>query len=173
MSRTQANLSKLYGSQNPKPRRFSLYNNFHYKLHFLTIFISLKHASFSNSTSLWTIYLGRETQSGPNVNEVNRTVSQIIVHPKWNNTWFNNDIALMKLNSSVNFTDYIRPICLASNSSQFPNGTNCYSTGWGKLSNTSECASLIIDSNSFNILLIQLLHNYLVVNYSICKMLTH
>lgn len=113
-------------------------------LHFLTIFII---SSFSNTTPPWILYFGRETQSGPNVNEENRTVSRIIVHPHWNNTLLNNDIALMKLSSPVNFTDYITPICLASNSSQFHNGTYCYSTGWGRLTNTSECASVIIIDN--------------------------
>ncbi|KAG7227830.1 hypothetical protein INR49_013624 [Caranx melampygus] len=81
----------------------------------------------------WILYLGRETQSGPNVNEVNRTVSQIIIHPDYNNTLLNNDIALMKLSTPVSFTEYIRPICLASNSSQFYNSTPCWATGWGKL----------------------------------------
>ncbi|XP_073346306.1 chymotrypsin-like protease CTRL-1 [Pagrus major] len=86
-----------------------------------------------NSTSAWTLYLGRETQSGPNDNEVSRTLSQIIVHPDYNNTLFNNDIALMRLSSPVSFTNFIRPICLASNSSQFYNSTSCWATGWGRL----------------------------------------
>lgn len=85
--------------------------------------------------SAWTIYLGKETQSGPNVHEVSRKVSQVIVHPDYNNSYLNNDIALMKLSSVVSFTDYIKPICLAGNSSQFFNSTICWATGWGKLSN--------------------------------------
>lgn len=95
--------------------------------------------SSRNSTDAWTVYLGRETQNGPNVNEVRRNVSQIIVHPNYNNNIFlNNDITLMKLSSSVNFTNYIRPICLASNSSQFHNSTSCWATGWGNLDKNSE-----------------------------------
>lgn len=55
--------------------------------------------------SAWTIYLGKETQSGPNVHEVSRKVSQVIVHPDYNNSYLNNDIALMKLSrSSVSLT---------------------------------------------------------------------
>uniref|UniRef100_A0A3Q3GDI0 Peptidase S1 domain-containing protein n=1 Tax=Labrus bergylta TaxID=56723 RepID=A0A3Q3GDI0_9LABR len=86
----------------------------------------------STLPNVWTLYFGRETQGGPNVNEVNRSVSQVIVNPNYNDTLFNNDIALMKLTSPVNFTDYIRPICLASNSSQFHNSTLCWATGWGR-----------------------------------------
>lgn len=97
--------------------------------------------SSRNSPGAWTIYLGRETQSGPNVHEVQSSVSQVIVHPNYNDTLFNNDIALMKLSSPVNFNNYIRPICLASNSSQFYNSTSCWATGWGKLNKNGEYAA--------------------------------
>ncbi|XP_049419710.1 chymotrypsin-like protease CTRL-1 [Epinephelus fuscoguttatus] len=95
--------------------------------------LTAAHCIVTNSTGNWTLYFGRETQSGPNVNEVNSTISQIIVHPDYNNLLLNNDIALMKLSSPLNFTDYIRPVCLASNSSQFHNSTPCWATGWGRL----------------------------------------
>uniref|UniRef100_A0A7N5ZWE6 Peptidase S1 domain-containing protein n=1 Tax=Anabas testudineus TaxID=64144 RepID=A0A7N5ZWE6_ANATE len=97
--------------------------------------LTAAHCIETNSTSPWTLYFGRVNQSGPNINEVNRTVSQVIVNPDYNNTLLNNDIALMKLSSPVNYTDYIKPICLASNSSQFYNSTLCWATGWGRLGN--------------------------------------
>ncbi|KAL2101903.1 hypothetical protein ACEWY4_003664 [Coilia grayii] len=84
---------------------------------------------------LWTVYLGRETQdaSGPDVNphEVTRGVKAIIRHPDFDPVTSTNDIALMKLRDPVEFTDYIRPICLASNTSIFPPTTPCWTTGWG------------------------------------------
>ncbi|XP_039991608.1 tryptase [Xiphias gladius] len=95
--------------------------------------LTAAHCIITQSVSPWTLHFGRETQSGPNVHEVNRTVSQIIVHPDYNNTYLNNDIALMKLRSPVAFTDYIRPVCLASSASQFYNSTPCWATGWGRL----------------------------------------
>lgn len=82
--------------------------------------------------------MGRDTQAGPNPNEVEVNVTRIIVHPDYNNTLLNNDIALMKLGSNVTYTNYIRPICLASNSSQFHNSTSCWSTGWGQLTANSK-----------------------------------
>ncbi|XP_037610763.1 chymotrypsin-like protease CTRL-1 isoform X4 [Sebastes umbrosus] len=96
--------------------------------------LTAAHCIVTDSTRMYLLYLGRETQSGPNDNEVNRTVSQIIRHPDYNNTLFNNDIALMKLSSPVTFTDFIRPVCLASSTSQFHNSTPCWTTGWGRLS---------------------------------------
>ncbi|XP_074519867.1 LOW QUALITY PROTEIN: chymotrypsin-like protease CTRL-1 [Halichoeres trimaculatus] len=95
--------------------------------------LTASHCILTIEPSVWLLYFGRETQSGPNVHEVNRTVSQVIMHPDYNNTLFNNDVALMKLSSPVNYTDYIRPICLASSGSQFHNSTSCWATGWGRL----------------------------------------
>uniref|UniRef100_A0A3Q3JN11 Peptidase S1 domain-containing protein n=1 Tax=Monopterus albus TaxID=43700 RepID=A0A3Q3JN11_MONAL len=88
---------------------------------------------FEAGCIVWTLYFGRMTQSGASIHEVTRTVSQIIAHPNYSNTLFNNDIALMKLSSPVTFNDYIRPVCLASNSSQFYTSTPCWTTGWGRL----------------------------------------
>nr|XP_015194894.1 PREDICTED: testisin-like [Lepisosteus oculatus] len=81
-------------------------------------------------TTLWRVYLGRQRQVGSNPNEVVRRVQKITMHPSYN--WaFENDIALVMLDSPVSFTDYIQPICLADNSSSFLNGTSCWVTGWG------------------------------------------
>ncbi|XP_044035806.1 chymotrypsin-like protease CTRL-1 [Siniperca chuatsi] len=95
--------------------------------------LTAAHCIVITSPHEWTLYLGRETQTGTNVHEVKCNVSQVIVHPNYNDTFLNNDIALMKLSSPVTFTDYIRPVCLASNSSQFHNSTPCWATGWGRL----------------------------------------
>ncbi|XP_063074498.1 serine protease 33-like [Engraulis encrasicolus] len=84
---------------------------------------------------IWTVYLGRETQdvsaSDINAHEVTRGVKLIIRHPDFDPSTFTNDIALVKLREPVEFTDYIQPICLASNGSAFPPRTTCWTTGWG------------------------------------------
>uniref|UniRef100_A0A3Q1FQT0 Serine protease 27-like n=1 Tax=Acanthochromis polyacanthus TaxID=80966 RepID=A0A3Q1FQT0_9TELE len=95
--------------------------------------LTAAHCILTNELSPWTLYFGRETQAGPNPNEVSRSVVQITMHPNYNDTLYNNDIALMKVNSAINFTNFIRPICLASNTSQFFNATLCWATGWGNL----------------------------------------
>ncbi|GAB6026967.1 hypothetical protein CHUAL_013636 [Chamberlinius hualienensis] len=43
---------------------------------------------------------------------VERLVSDVIVHAKFKLPTYYNDIALLKLNRPVNYTDYIRPLCL-------------------------------------------------------------
>uniref|UniRef100_W5LV75 Peptidase S1 domain-containing protein n=1 Tax=Lepisosteus oculatus TaxID=7918 RepID=W5LV75_LEPOC len=80
--------------------------------------------------SQWTVYLG-VTDTGSSTNTVSSKVLQIIRHPNYDSSTNNNDIALMKLNSSVSFNNYIQPVCLADTSSSFYNGTSCWVTGWG------------------------------------------
>ncbi|KAK3574701.1 hypothetical protein QTP86_014769, partial [Hemibagrus guttatus] len=56
--------------------------------------------------------------------------------PNYNSTTKNNDIALLHLDASVNFTDHIRPVCLAGQGSSFPDGTIGWITGWGNVNAT-------------------------------------
>ncbi|XP_043090634.1 trypsin-like [Puntigrus tetrazona] len=85
------------------------------------------------TTSTTAIYLGRHQLIGINPHEIFRNVSKIIIHPKYNPINLDNDIALVQLSSSVNFTDYIRPVCLAAAGSTFAANTDSWVTGWGKL----------------------------------------
>uniref|UniRef100_A0A3Q3XDE7 Peptidase S1 domain-containing protein n=1 Tax=Mola mola TaxID=94237 RepID=A0A3Q3XDE7_MOLML len=66
-----------------------------------------------------------------NPNEVFRRVSRIINHPNYNPATQDNDIALLQLASTVQFTNYIKPVCLAAEGSVYSAGTNSYITGWG------------------------------------------
>ncbi|XP_067235425.1 serine protease 27-like [Chanodichthys erythropterus] len=79
------------------------------------------------------MYFGRLNQSGPNPHEIIRTASRIIRHSNYNSSTFDNDIALVQLSSSVTFSDYIKPVCLAAAGSVFKAGTENWVTGWGTL----------------------------------------
>lgn len=63
----------------------------------------------------------------------NYRIEEIILHPEYNRsiaeTFRYNDIALIKLNSTVKFNPYIRPACL-SNIPEIPD--KLIATGWGK-----------------------------------------
>ncbi|XP_061823747.1 chymotrypsin-like protease CTRL-1 [Nerophis lumbriciformis] len=95
--------------------------------------LSAAHCIISAGVVPWKLYFGRLTQSGLNPNEVSRTVAQVIVHPDYNNSTFENDIALFRLSSPITYTNYIQPVCMASNTSQFHSATKCWGTGWGRL----------------------------------------
>uniref|UniRef100_A0A6B0VCQ2 Putative serine protease n=1 Tax=Ixodes ricinus TaxID=34613 RepID=A0A6B0VCQ2_IXORI len=45
--------------------------------------------------------------------------------------FFMKDIAVVKLKRSVNFTEYIQPICLPENCADFPANVTAYVAGWG------------------------------------------
>ncbi|XP_048053049.1 polyserase-2 [Megalobrama amblycephala] len=84
-----------------------------------------------NAASL-TVYLGRQFQELSNPNEVSRSVSQIIIHPAYSRKTNDNDMALLRLSSPVNFTNYIQPVCLAAEGSTF-NTETMWVTGWGTI----------------------------------------
>ncbi|XP_067436417.1 uncharacterized protein [Thunnus thynnus] len=81
--------------------------------------------------SIVEVLLGLHSQSGENLNGTSREIEVGIIHPKYNEFTLENDIALLKLSTPVNFTDYIQPICLASANSTFHTGINSWVTGWG------------------------------------------
>ncbi|XP_034426287.1 transmembrane protease serine 9-like isoform X2 [Hippoglossus hippoglossus] len=91
------------------------------------------HCFSSTSTSGLQVSLGRQNLQGTNPNQVSRSVARILLHPNYDSDSSNNDIALLRLSSPVKFTDYIRPVCLASSDSVFNNGTDSWVTGWGNV----------------------------------------
>ncbi|XP_021467392.1 transmembrane protease serine 9 [Oncorhynchus mykiss] len=95
--------------------------------------MSAAHCFSGSSPNDWNIILGRQNQEGSNPNEVSRTVAQIVLHPVYDSDTNDNDIALLRLTSQVNFTNYIRPVCLAASDSFYHNGTDSWVTGWGKI----------------------------------------
>ncbi|RXN14920.1 serine protease 27-like protein [Labeo rohita] len=83
------------------------------------------------------LYFGKTTQQGNNPNEITKTVNNIIAHNAYNPNSYDNDIALLHLSSPVTFNDYIQPVCLAAQSSNFPSGTKGWITGWGRIGATN------------------------------------
>ncbi|XP_031417408.1 serine protease 27-like [Clupea harengus] len=95
--------------------------------------LSAAHCFSSADTSGWTIRLGRQSMYGQNPNEMSTTVAEIILHPKYDASTNENDMALLRLSSAVSFTNYIRPVCLAASGSIFHQGTDSWVTGWGNI----------------------------------------
>lgn len=60
-------------------------------------------------------------------------VSAIYIHPIFTRAGSSGDIALIKLQNPVQFTDYIMPICVPTQDVQFPSNLNCFVTGWGSI----------------------------------------
>ena len=52
---------------------------------------------------------------------------------KYDTKTLENDIALIELQTSVNYTDFIRPICVPPSDYNVTNEVECYTTGWGAI----------------------------------------
>ncbi|XP_045537778.1 CLIP domain-containing serine protease B9 [Papilio machaon] len=62
-------------------------------------------------------------------------VVQVIVHPMYDRRLHNGDISLLRLEKSINYTDFIRPVCLPTTefvaSQDYVIGTSFTTAGWG------------------------------------------
>ncbi|XP_030641070.1 chymotrypsin-like elastase family member 2A [Chanos chanos] len=81
----------------------------------------------------YRLYLGKQNLKEDEEGSVAIPPEKIIVHEKWNPYNLHNDIALMKLQTSVTFSDTIQPACLPEAGYILPNNAPCYITGWGRL----------------------------------------
>lgn len=60
-----------------------------------------------------------------------RSVRRIVRHHGYDPVTYDNDVALMELDSDVVLNQYIWPICLPSATYDFPLGQDAWITGWG------------------------------------------
>ncbi|XP_005804202.1 transmembrane protease serine 13-like [Xiphophorus maculatus] len=58
-------------------------------------------------------------------------VQKIILNENYNGRTSDQDVALLKLTSQVTFNDYVQPVCLPLNGQDFPQGTSCWTSGFG------------------------------------------
>jgi len=65
--------------------------------------------------------------------EQKHQILQIIMHPKYNSTTADHDVALLRLRKKATFTSFVRPVCFPDSSISFSAGEECYVTGWGDL----------------------------------------
>lgn len=79
-----------------------------------------------------------------NENETDRqihTISEIIIHPDWKfliNSSYDSDVAVLKLTDEVEFTHYIRPICLVKPYSFIETINHGLVVGYGKSEDLSK-----------------------------------
>ncbi|KAF3847415.1 hypothetical protein F7725_020443 [Dissostichus mawsoni] len=91
----------------------------------------------------WEVYLGLHIQRKIGSSVVKKNLKKIIPHPNYNEYTFDNDIALMELDSPVTFSDYIQPICLPSSTHDFPTGNTVWITGWGATREGGTAATIL------------------------------
>uniref|UniRef100_A0A8C3DTG4 Uncharacterized protein n=1 Tax=Corvus moneduloides TaxID=1196302 RepID=A0A8C3DTG4_CORMO len=65
------------------------------------------------------------------------SIKRIIVHPQYDQSISDYDIALLEMETPVLFSELVQPVCLPSTSRVFLYGTVCYVTGWGAIKENS------------------------------------
>ncbi|XP_068569925.1 ST14 transmembrane serine protease matriptase a [Cebidichthys violaceus] len=79
----------------------------------------------------WEAYLGLHIQGNIGSSVVKKNLKKVISHPYYNAYTYDNDIALMELDSPVTYSDYIKPICMPAPQHDFSTGSTVWITGWG------------------------------------------
>ncbi|XP_069507945.1 serine protease 27-like [Ambystoma mexicanum] len=86
-----------------------------------------------NPTSSYRVCLGMYQLSDTNPNSVCTAVKKIILNPIYTREAGPGDMLLLELETTVNFTPYILPVCLPDSSVDLPSGLDCWVTGWGNI----------------------------------------
>ncbi|KAK9889389.1 hypothetical protein WA026_004663 [Henosepilachna vigintioctopunctata] len=91
---------------------------------------------FYKSQEYWVARLGalRRSTVLPSPYEQLKPIQKIFIHPGYENNGFVNDIALLRMKTSVTFSDYIRPVCLPKLEESLEDDVQCTILGWGQLS---------------------------------------
>ncbi|CAN9501226.1 unnamed protein product [Ophioblennius macclurei] len=85
-----------------------------------------------NRLESWTAHLGLLAQTNTNSEEVQtRRVDRIVINEHYNRQTKHADIALMRLQEPVNFTQWVQPVCLPTEGQSLPAGRKCFIAGWG------------------------------------------
>ncbi|NXC15057.1 TMPS2 protease, partial [Corythaeola cristata] len=78
----------------------------------------------------WRVYAGVLNQNEMLLQNGYR-VQQIISHPDYDTDSKDYDVALMKLQTALSFTDTVQPVCLPNPGMMFQPNQECWISGWG------------------------------------------
>uniref|UniRef100_W5LWA3 Peptidase S1 domain-containing protein n=1 Tax=Lepisosteus oculatus TaxID=7918 RepID=W5LWA3_LEPOC len=99
--------------------------------------------SSSVNTSEWRVFLGRQNQTSSNTLEKSTGVLNVFT-----SSLSGTNIALLRLDTNVSFTDYILSVCLAGAGITFTPGTQCWVTGWGNTTQLLPEPALLQEKNT-------------------------
>lgn len=75
-------------------------------------------------------------------------VKRILINENYDSRTNDQDIALLKLATTVDFTDQVQPACLPTYNQQWSHGTECFTSGFGTTdASTSDVSNSLMDVN--------------------------
>ncbi|XP_045653561.1 transmembrane protease serine 5 [Ursus americanus] len=80
--------------------------------------------------SSWRVHAGLVSHSAVRPHQ-GAVVERIIPHPLYSTQNHDYDIALLRLQTPLNFSDTVGPVCLPAEKQDFPRGSQCWVSGWG------------------------------------------
>ncbi|KRX93115.1 Chymotrypsin-C [Trichinella pseudospiralis] len=112
------------------------------------IVLTAAHCLYTNETlidkSQITVVLGVHNRLIKESNQVVRQVADVKIHSGFSLNMLTYDIAILLLNESVEFNDYIRPVCIPSKTIYNERLLyNCIVSGWGRIAENAELSSVL------------------------------
>ncbi|XP_033107883.1 serine protease 33-like [Anneissia japonica] len=137
MQQTQASSSRIVGGEDSQPGEWPWmlsYNN--YGTHFCGASLiseqwAITAAHCVSSTSWMNITAGITTLDDNSVFRASVRIAETFIHPEYDDDVYYNDIALLRLDSPVQFNKFVQPICYES--LEYLPDTVCHVAGWGLL----------------------------------------
>nr|XP_033798800.1 suppressor of tumorigenicity 14 protein-like [Geotrypetes seraphini] len=109
--------------------------------------------------SVWKAYLGLQSIRRNSKQVLMRSIKRIILHPHYDQSASDYDIAILELEAPLFFTNLIHPICLPTKPKVFSYSAICYVTGWGALKENGEPARTLQEAK------------VKIINHNICNKL--
>ncbi|ELU12131.1 hypothetical protein CAPTEDRAFT_119007, partial [Capitella teleta] len=82
------------------------------------------------------VRVGDHSQMITEPSEITVDLAELQIHPEYNKTTFSNDLAVLRLNTKLQYTREVRPVCLAK--SDVKEMKMCLVTGWGETQGTAQ-----------------------------------
>jgi len=107
------------------------------------ILLTAAHCIEGSQPQSMTVVLGKHRQNTEGKYEQKRQAAALRPHPKFGEGGsLSNDVGLIKLASPIQFSEVIRPLCLAQQGAAVPSDQICVTIGWGKTATTSSPIAL-------------------------------
>ncbi|KAF0882070.1 TMPS9 protease, partial [Crocuta crocuta] len=97
--------------------------------------LSAAHCFNHTKVELVRAHLGTTSLTGVGGNPVKMGLKRAVLHPQYNPSILDFDVAVLELAGPLDFNKYIQPVCLPLAIQKFPVGRKCMISGWG---NTQE-----------------------------------